>query len=625
MEPSTVIYIGINQQAVASARLKSTFTVLFVTSATEAVNRNLLSEAGAVVIDAAIALPVHEVQKIVAADKLIAILLLAESEKFTQTKQALNQALFVGKNATVVALTPELDFKKLLENAIMRTHQKRSFNSIRFSEEAIGAPRVKLAQMGSFLEYAPIAALLLNESDVIVKYNQQSKKWFSRLDGANVPLHQLVGKTLAEKLSAFTHTAHQPEAVEEIEFDGKILEVTSTVVYNEEGQKYFLLLLNDVTHLRQETAHIQSVLEALPQMAWTADADGMIGYFTQNWYFYTGQSKEEALGNGWTSVIAPDDQQLFLQQWQLSLHSGKPFQQAVRYKSRQGQFRWHLVRATPISSASRQMVLWVGTSTDIHDQVLLTEELERKVAERTRSLEISNSELQQFAHVSSHDLQEPLRKIRTFAGLLKEKDYENLNVASQRYLDKISFTAERMSNSLKALLNYTMLHKKERKEAVDLNHIVAQVLVDLELMIAQKNADVQVQPLPSVQAIPIQMQQVFYNLINNALKFSKKDVRPKVMISAAPVSHQQLAAFPQLDQFKSYYEIIVQDNGIGFDQSHAKKIFEVFQRLHTQAEIAGTGIGLSFVKKAIANHKGEVYATAADGVGTTFHVILPEF
>jgi two-component system CheB/CheR fusion protein len=147
--------------------------------------------------------------------------------------------------------------------------------------------------------------------------------------------------------------------------------------------------------------------------------------------------------------------------------------------------------------------MWVGTCTDIHDQVLLTEELERKVKERTHLLEVSNSELEQFAHVSSHDLQEPLRKIKTFAELLKEHVYENIDDTSKRYLDKIRFTAERMSTSLKALLNYTRLHREEKFIPVNLNDVISHVLVDLELLVAQKNAVVNFDVFPTVKAVPI--------------------------------------------------------------------------------------------------------------------------
>jgi light-regulated signal transduction histidine kinase (bacteriophytochrome) len=267
--------------------------------------------------------------------------------------------------------------------------------------------------------------------------------------------------------------------------------------------------------------------------------------------------------------------------------------------------------------------MWVGTCTDIHDQILLTEELERKVKERTHSLEVTNSELEQFAHVSSHDLQEPLRKIRTFADLLKDNIYQDLDEGSKRYLDKISSTAERMSASLRALLNFTSLRREEKFVSVDLNQIVSQVLIDLELMISQKDASVKVSTLPVIKAVPIQMQQLFYNLINNALKFSKHETAPLIKISSRQLMEEELIRFPQLQHFKEYHEVVVKDNGIGFDQIYAEQIFTVFQRLHSQTKYEGTGIGLSLVKKVVSNHGGEVHVYSRPNEGTAFHVILP--
>jgi two-component system CheB/CheR fusion protein len=236
---------------------------------------------------------------------------------------------------------------------------------------------------------------------------------------------------------------------------------------------------------------------------------------------------------------------------------------------------------------------------------------------------MTNTELEQFAHVSSHDLQEPLRKIRTFAEILKDTAADQLDDASRRYVDKINSTAARMSDTLKALLNFTKMHREEKKMAVDLNTVVAQVLVDLELLISQKHAQIDVGDLPEIKAVPIQMQQLFYNLLNNALKFSKKDVPPVIGVRARKLEEEELLRYPNLQRFKTWYEFTVQDNGIGFEQQYAEKIFTIFQRLHTRKEFEGTGIGLSLVKKVIGNHGGEIRAVSAPGEGTTFRFILP--
>lgn len=620
-----IIYSGLDISTNEFKSLADHFVLKGVASANEAIATNLLQEANVFLLGTGIVNPVNEIQKIYDADKQLAVILLALPIHFKQIKQSVQFAPFVGKNSLVVALSPELDLRYVCKSAASRTVQRRSFYKINLNPKSAAAPeqKIKLAHMGAFLEYAPISTILLTDTDRIINYNQQAKKLFPTLEFIDIELGHLFSKKESDVIRSFIHDGHNPEARKEIEFQQKILELTSTIVYNEEGQRHFLLLFNNITNERLEAKRIQSVLEALPQMAWTTNADGMVTYLTKGWYFYTGQTREEALGEGWASVVYTEDRERLSNLWQSCIKSGTSFQHAARYKKANGEYRWHLARATAIRDAGNHISMWVGTCTDIHDQILLTEELERKVKERTRSLELSNSELEQFAHISSHDLQEPLRKIRTFADLLKVHSNDKLDDTSKRYLEKIAATAERMSNSLKALLDFTQLQGDEKFVPVNLNEIVDHILVDLELMISQKGAVVEVGTLPVVKGVPVQMQQLFYNLINNALKFSRKDVAPEIEITCRRLGQEELFQFTQLAPFKNYDEIVVKDNGVGFDQKNAEKIFTIFQRLHARTEFEGTGIGLSLVKKVARNHGGEVYAVSEIGHGTSFHIILP--
>lgn len=619
-----IICEGIDIQSKEFESLAKSFLLKEVASATSATH--LLKNADVYLLGPSIINPVKEVQKIYADDKHITVIVLVLPAQSKQIKQTIQFSPFVGKNTVVVVMNPELNLEAVCENAATRTRQKRNFFKININQEAISAPRekVKLAQMETFLEFAPIGAILFNENDRIVNFNQQAKILFPTLVYLDVELSSLFANAEAESIKDFIHDGHDPHYCKEVHLQNKVFELTSTQVFDEEGIIHFLVLFNDVTNQRLEAQRIQSILDALPQMAWTTDSEGAVTYLTQAWYFYTGQKTEEALSSGWLSVIFLDDKDRLVNQWNNSIKTGNPFQQAARYKNSKGEFRWHLARASAIRDEAGQINMWVGTCTDIHDQVLLTEELERKVKERTHSLEVSNSELEQFAHVSSHDLQEPLRKIRTFAGLLKENVYPDLNEDSRRYLDKIGTTAERMSDSLKALLNFTGLRREVNFVTVNLNEIVSQVLIDLELMISQKDASVKVNPLPLIRAVPVQMQQLFYNLLNNSLKFSKKDLSPLIEISCRQLMKEELLQFPQLHHFKEYYEIVVRDNGIGFDEKYADKIFTIFQRLHQKTDYEGTGIGLSLVKKVVTNHGGEVYVHSQPDEGAAFHIILPE-
>lgn len=257
------------------------------------------------------------------------------------------------------------------------------------------------------------------------------------------------------------------------------------------------------------------------------------------------------------------------------------------------------------------------------------EELEAMVNERTRELKEanqllakSNEELEQFAYITSHDLQEPLRKIKTFASLLLEEAAENGNPQVNRYLQKISASSERMTVLIKDLLNYSRLSKEHKQfSKVNLNKILEDVLSDFEVMISQKNAVVFSEPLPEVHGIGLQLNQLFFNLIGNSLKFSKPNLPPAIRISCRTISTGEAAKLG-LDK-AMYYEIIFSDNGIGFNPKYKDQIFDIFQRLHSSEQFSGTGIGLALSKKVVENHHGSIMAESIENEGASFKIYLP--
>jgi light-regulated signal transduction histidine kinase (bacteriophytochrome) len=248
---------------------------------------------------------------------------------------------------------------------------------------------------------------------------------------------------------------------------------------------------------------------------------------------------------------------------------------------------------------------------DVTDKVRTKAKLESQ----TEILKRTNAELEQFVRISSHDLQEPLRKIRTFAGLLKAAHGDNLSESATMQIDKIYSSAERMSNRLRDLLQYAFLQKKELFAEVDLNEVYWSVYEDLELLIAEKGAVVKVEGLPVIHGVKHQLYQMFYNLIVNALLYSKTDVPPHVTINVRNITDAAT--------YKEYHEIIVADNGIGFEQQYAEKIFTVFERLNKENSNNATGIGLAICKKVVQNHGGRIFAFAEAGQGARFHVLLP--
>jgi light-regulated signal transduction histidine kinase (bacteriophytochrome) len=264
---------------------------------------------------------------------------------------------------------------------------------------------------------------------------------------------------------------------------------------------------------------------------------------------------------------------------------------------------------------------------DITEQKKVKEELEKMVLERTSelvtsnsALEKSNHELEQFAYIASHDLQEPLRKIQTFADMVKEHlgDKE----LTEKYFNKIYTSAKRMSILINDVLNYSRLSKTgEQFEKTDLNKILKDVLSDFELLIEQKQAVITHSDLPTIKGIPLQIHQLFGNLISNSLKFSEVD--PQITITAQTLSAKEVQKYPHLIEGQAYIQLTFKDNGIGFEQQHANQIFIIFQRLNNQRTYSGTGIGLALCKKIVDHHDGIITAKSEPGQGATFTVILP--
>jgi PAS domain S-box-containing protein len=252
---------------------------------------------------------------------------------------------------------------------------------------------------------------------------------------------------------------------------------------------------------------------------------------------------------------------------------------------------------------------------DITEIMLANEKLKVLNAE----LEKSNRDLEQFAYVASHDLQEPLRKIQTFAEL-SEKNIQHPEI-QKRYLQKVNSSAHRMTDLIKAVLNYSRLSKTDSEfVAIDLNAVIETIKTDLELLIEEKKAVITTTNLPSVQGIPLQINQLFLNLLSNSLKFSEG--APDINISSSILPESEIKKIGFTKNGAEYIKLVFSDNGIGFEQQYADKIFSIFQRLHT-SQYAGTGIGLALCKKIVENHGGFITVESEPEKGTSFFIYLP--
>lgn len=258
--------------------------------------------------------------------------------------------------------------------------------------------------------------------------------------------------------------------------------------------------------------------------------------------------------------------------------------------------------------------------TSVGDQIALA--IERKRAEKqlelfNEKLQQSNRELQDFAYVASHDLQEPLRKVQAFADRLSTKYADALEGAGLDYLERMRNAAERMQKLIQDLLTFSRVTTKTQPfVAVNLKKVTGEVLSDLEVSIEQAGATIEVGDLPTLEADPLQMRQLMQNLVGNALKFRRADAAPLVKIYARPAGNDGGAK-------EDSYRIFVEDNGIGFDEKYLDRIFTVFQRLHGRAEYEGSGVGLAVCRKIAERHGGGITAKSAPGEGATFIVTLP--
>ncbi|MEO6000647.1 MAG: ATP-binding protein, partial [Chitinophagaceae bacterium] len=262
---------------------------------------------------------------------------------------------------------------------------------------------------------------------------------------------------------------------------------------------------------------------------------------------------------------------------------------------------------------------FTATFHDITELKNYQQELQQKV----ELLEFTNQELEQFAYVASHDLQEPLRKIKTYAGLINERFNDSSESFAKMYLGKVIQSADRMGILIGDLLNMTHLTRENQSFVeTDLNQTLQNVLVDFELTINEKKAVINHNQLPVLECIPLQMNQLFYNLINNALKFSIKDTCPEINITETRVASEEIKHYT-LNHHLVYHKITFHDNGIGFDPLYADKIFVIFQRLNSRVEYSGSGIGLALCRKIVLNHHGVIYAESRQGEGASFHCIIP--
>lgn len=335
--------------------------------------------------------------------------------------------------------------------------------------------------------------------------------------------------------------------------------------------------------------------------------EGIITDVNDSWCERTGYSREELIGQH--SDITKSDHQskeFFEHLWN-TIRSGKIWKGEIKDVSKTGEYFWVETTIVPMKNEKGEIYQYITIRNDISEKKKAMEELEIRAKELARS----NAELEQFAYVASHDLQEPLRMVTSFLTQLKRKYADQLDETGNKYIDFAVEGGHRMRSTILDLLEFSRVGKGwEEKEEINLHRIIDTVISQNRKLIEDSHAQILVEDMPVILSYSAQILLIFGNLINNAIKYRKANQEPIIKIAAE-------------DQ-ETHWLFSVSDNGIGFNMEYAEKIFVIFQRLHTQSEYQGNGIGLAIVRKIIENLKGKIWVESKENVGTTFYFTLPK-
>lgn len=317
------------------------------------------------------------------------------------------------------------------------------------------------------------------------------------------------------------------------------------------------------------------------------------------------------------TFVHPEDLDKFDEFGKKALEASEIVEHTYRIITKQGTVKYFKSNGKFITKNEQKVI--IGVVQDVTQTI----DAEAMLLKSNFELKNKNEELESFNHVASHDLQEPLRKIQLFALRIQDTEAGNFSHKSTEYFGKVIKAVNRMQSLIDNLLTYSKINiSKKDFETVDLNQILSKVQDDITNNITNTNTELISENLPKIMGVPFQMEQLFTNLITNAVKYKRADATPKIHISYTYVLGTELPeSTPK--SYKHYHKIIFKDNGIGFKQQYAEKIFEVFQRLHQKTEYSGTGIGLAICKKIVENHNGYISAIATENVGAQFIVYLP--
>jgi PAS domain S-box-containing protein len=477
--------------------------------------------------------------------------------------------------------------------------------------------------LSTMFDVAPIGLLVINQHGTIKMVNQELLNFthYSEKELLCESPRMLFGsKDTSDAVAQFMSFIESDE--ETLEFsgrnylkasrrDGSMLPVSAKLKsVNLSGESLTVISLVDLSsQMQAEEAqtYLSAIVESCDDAIIAKTLDGVVTHWNkaaQNLYQFT---DKEMIGHSVNKII-PDEIRGELEEILLKIkHEHKVDQYETVHLRKDKTLVEVLITISPIKNAEGEVIGASAIAKDISEQKKRTEEI---LLQKNKALQSSNEELQQFAFIASHDLNEPLRKIHSFGSLILDGDYGKLDERGTEYLQYMMSAAERMSKLLDSLLSYSRVISKAKPfEAVDLNQTLISVMSDLEIAIKEVNGTVDVGELPTIQAEPAQMRQLFQNLIGNSLKYARENVTPVITIAAELSEHN--------------VTISINDNGIGFEPEYTSQIFEMFRRLHGRNEYSGTGVGLAICKKIVERHGGAINAYGKPGLGATFEVKLP--
>ncbi len=416
-------------------------------------------------------------------------------------------------------------------------------------------------------------------------------------------MHSVISKDLLSEIENLkTHLSEAHDAIDAI----KSGSVDAFAIKKDGRSEVFTLQSLDYAY--------RVLIEKFSEGALNLTPKGLIVYSNSYFSKLINTPNEKVIGSYIHDFVSGESRDNFREHFALALQSSSKTEISLFVNNR------NIPVYISLTSLQPQLDTVGMIITDLSEKKHIEETLRKKNLE----LEHLNKSLDQFASIASHDLQEPLRKIRTFTSLLKDRFNNDLPDGAKELIGKIKVSSERMSLLIKDVLNFSrIVHSEDMFVKTDLNQVLNNILEDFDLLILEKNASISRANLPVVEAIPLQMNQLFYNLLGNALKFSKNGPPPALTISAKMLLPEEIKKRSGLNGQLSYAEISFKDNGIGFEQEFAEQIFSIFERLNNQQQYSGTGIGLALCQKIVTHHQGVIYAEASENNGATFYVLLP--